>query len=260
MQVLNYNGEEWRRIKEADNFLVSNLGRVKSEARLIRYEHNKTGEEFYRQTKDVILKGTKNKHGYPFVIIRSNEGNKMHVLVHRLVAQAFIPNPDNHPFVNHKDGIKSNNRVENLEWCTPKYNSEHSVKIGANRFGSNSPISKLDENLVELLKIKMALGYTPAELSYEYNIDHVSLLNIKKGKSWKHVVIPDGIKPIRKGNTSHKIPIFQVNGNGVVVRKYPSINAASKALGLKYWDIQRRLRNPLSHNEDGLNFTFINNN
>ena len=44
------------------------------------------------------------------------------------------------------------------------------------------------------------------------------------------------------------------------VRKYPSINAASKALGLKYWDIQRRLRNPLSHNEDGLNFTFINNN
>jgi formate dehydrogenase assembly factor FdhD len=67
--------------------------------------------------------------GYKSVVMTIN-GKQYTALVHRLVAQAFIPNPKNLPQVNHKDGNKSNNRVENLEWCTPKENAQHALRTG----------------------------------------------------------------------------------------------------------------------------------
>lgn len=68
-------------------------------------------------------------YGYHFVALSKDNGyhNK---LVHRLVAEAFIPNPNNYPCVNHKDGNKSNNSVSNLEWCTIKQNLHHAVETG----------------------------------------------------------------------------------------------------------------------------------
>ena len=64
--------------------------------------------------------------GYKSVELFNNNGSKR-LLIHRLVAQAFIPNPDNLPYINHKDEDRANNRVENLEWCTAQYNSEYSL-------------------------------------------------------------------------------------------------------------------------------------
>ena len=100
-------------------YQVSNYGRVKS---LYRIQIMPTGGK--RIIEERILKTIKNKKGYIGVHLSKNNKDKT-VYIHRLVAQAFIPNPNNYPQVNHKDEDKTNNHVDNLEWCTAKYNSNY---------------------------------------------------------------------------------------------------------------------------------------
>lgn len=101
--------EEWRDIVGYEGlYQVSNLGRIKS------LGNDKT-------KKEKILKPQLYKNGYYRIWLYKN-GNKKRYLVHRLVALAFIPNSNNLPCVNHKDEDKSNNSVENLEWCSVSYN------------------------------------------------------------------------------------------------------------------------------------------
>ena len=107
--------EEWRSIPGYEGlYEVSSYGRVKS---LERYKSNNGGIQLI---KEKILKPHNTKKGY-LTVQFSNKIFK----VHRLVAQAFIPNPDNLPMVNHLDEDKTNNRVENLEWCNRKYNCNY---------------------------------------------------------------------------------------------------------------------------------------
>ena len=114
------NKEIWKDIPNYEGlYQVSNLGNVRS---LNHYASN--------GIKDIIYKGkilNQNKHyknDYMSVIL-SNNGKYKRFLVHRLVASAFIPNNDNLPCINHKDENKTNNKVENLEWCTHKYNNNY---------------------------------------------------------------------------------------------------------------------------------------
>lgn len=113
--------ELWKNIKDYEGlYQISNLGRVKSLERVVK--HSRYGE---RHINERILDGSLNKDdGY----IRANlskNGNRERPLVHCLVAEAFIPNPDNLPEVNHKDEDKTNNVVSNLEWCDPNYNNNY---------------------------------------------------------------------------------------------------------------------------------------
>ena len=85
--------------------------------------------EVYNQKTDRFLKGCVFNNGYRFVNLIAN-GKKKNHLVHRLVAVAFLPNPNNLPVVNHKDGNKLNNKLENLEWCTFQQNSQHAHEVG----------------------------------------------------------------------------------------------------------------------------------
>lgn len=96
--------EIWKIVDECPNYSVSNLGRVKN---------NKTNK---------LMKPNYGKDKYHRVEL---SGKKF--LVHRLVAKAFIPNPDNLPAINHKDSVRNNNVVENLEWCTIEYNTRYSL-------------------------------------------------------------------------------------------------------------------------------------
>lgn len=108
--------EIWKDISGFEGlYMVSSMGRVKS----VRYKR--------------ILRGWVDKEGYAYVHIK-NKSYK----VHRLVAQAFIPNPDNKPYIDHIDTNPSNNRVENLRWATPKENSNNPLtrrKISLNKLG-----------------------------------------------------------------------------------------------------------------------------
>ena len=104
-----FNNEIWKDIDGYESiYEISNLGRVR----------------FLKFKKIRILRNEKDVNGYLRVTLRK-DGIKKRYKVHRLVAQAFIPNPNNLPQVNHKDEDKTNNRVENLEWCDAKYNMNY---------------------------------------------------------------------------------------------------------------------------------------
>ena len=107
--------EIWKDIEDFNGtYQVSNLGRIK----MLDYIASDG-----RKLKGRIRRTSKNNSGYTIINIKSK-----HFLVHRLVAKAFIPNPNNYPQINHKDENKQNNRVDNLEWCTNKYNNNYGSK------------------------------------------------------------------------------------------------------------------------------------
>ena len=107
--------EIWKDIKGYEGlYQISNYGNVKS------LNYKRTG-------KERLMKPALQTNGYFFVWL-CNKQNKC-FFIHRLVADAFIPNPDNLPCVNHKDEDKTNNHVNNLEWCTNKYNNEYGTRL-----------------------------------------------------------------------------------------------------------------------------------
>ena len=108
-------------------YKVSSTGLVKRLQRAIYQTNN--GTIYKHLFKEKIRKQVIDRHGYLTVQLHKNKSVK-HCTVHRLVALAFIPNPENKSTVNHKNGIKTDNRVENLEWNTHSENVQHSYKTG----------------------------------------------------------------------------------------------------------------------------------
>lgn len=111
----------WKSVVWSDGeYQVSNTGKVKSLNRVITTKYG-----VKRVIKGRVLKPTLHGRGYLMVYI-STKGLKTRVYVHRLVAEAFIPNPDNLPQVNHKNEVKTDNTASNLEWCNHRYNIAYS--------------------------------------------------------------------------------------------------------------------------------------
>lgn len=104
--------EIWKDVEGFQGYKISNLGRVKS------YHNNTT---IIRKSNIVV--------GYKHLMLSKNK-KKYNFYIHRLVAEAFIPNPENKPEINHIDGNKLNNNISNLEWCTRKENCQHAWKTG----------------------------------------------------------------------------------------------------------------------------------
>jgi hypothetical protein len=106
---------------------------------------------------------------------------------HRLVALAFIDNPINKKTVNHKNGIKTDNRVENLEWCTNEENMKHAIETGLkDQKGIKHHKCKLTEE--EVLEIrKIGFSQTRTSLSKKYGVSRNNILGIIRGNFWKHI-------------------------------------------------------------------------
>lgn len=113
-------GEEWRVIEAYPNYLVSNQGRFFTKSRSVNSVHGKQNRFF----KGHLKTPQKHKNGYVTISVHCKIK-----LAHRLVAKAFIPNPENKPEVNHIDGAKTNNHVSNLEWVTVSENKKHRYRV-----------------------------------------------------------------------------------------------------------------------------------
>ena len=157
--------EEWKDIAGYEGkYQVSNLGRVKS---------------FYKNKYGKIRKLKTDKYGYKRINL-SKDGKGKTYLVHRLVAEVFIPNPNNYPEVNHIDEDKTNNCIDNLEWCDSKYN---------NNYGTKSEKARKQMKGKEYPKSKKVKCITTGEIfestrdiERKYNIPHSSISNCCKGK------------------------------------------------------------------------------
>ena len=181
--------EIFKTVSEYTDYEVSNFGRIRTKSRLIRYTHSVTKKEHFRKTESKFLKiQYNNRTGYKFCQLYLDK--KMYnVNIHRLVAKEFLTNYLDYDTVNHKDGNKHNNTVENLEWCTHQYNHEHATKTGLKAKGSKISSSKLTDNSVHAIKYFLLKGMSYLELSVAFNVSRATIYLINKNKIWKHVAL-----------------------------------------------------------------------
>ena len=150
--AINISEEIWKPIPNYDGYYeASNIGRIRSVARIGK---RGKGLGIY---PSVILKPSLGEWGYEQVSLRK-EGKKRTMRVNRLVAQTFIPNPDNLPQVNHIDGVKTNNRVDNLEWCNSSQNMIHCFSNGLSDWNTRIRIVETGEVFNSISECARSIG------------------------------------------------------------------------------------------------------
>lgn len=166
--------EVWKDVKGFESlYQVSNIGNVK---RLISQ----------RVFAERLIGRTIDRYGYVKRVL-SKDGKNNHFTEHRLVAIAFIDNPDYKATVNHINGIKTDNRVENLEWNTNIENHQHAIDTGLkDQKGIKHHKCKLtEEQVLEIREI--GFSQTRMSLSKKYGVSRTNILGIIRGKFWKHL-------------------------------------------------------------------------
>ena len=144
--------EEWKAIPGFEGYYeASNLGRIRSVERIV-----KSGRG-HKTVPSVVLKPSVGEYGYESVSLSMNNKQYMQI-VNRLVAQAIIDNPNNLPQVNHIDGDKTNNCVENLEWCDGSYNMQHCYANKLTDWGTKIRIVETNEEFNSIVECARKIG------------------------------------------------------------------------------------------------------
>lgn len=168
--------EVWKKIKGFEKYEISNLGRLK-----VNLKYRK-----HRDYQHKILNPSLDRDGYRRTVLTSLDKNRKSKLIHRLVAIAFIDNPLKKPCVNHINGIKTDNGLDNLEWVTVSENNKHAIKMGlAGQVGGEKHhMAKLTKVEVDKIKALYLKGKSQRLLSYKFNISQTQISRIVNNKRW----------------------------------------------------------------------------
>ena len=173
----------WRVLPDYEGcYSVSDTGLVYSHPRTEYVNSRRTGGH-YRYRNGGYVRTQQNKLGYIQVGLHLNATCKQ-PLVHRLVAQAFVPNPEDLPEVNHIDGDKGNNNVGNLEWVTRRQNALHSTQVLGKNKGAENNRAKLSEEEVLGIKSDLEEGLSQTEVAKRYNVTNHAIFRIQHGYNW----------------------------------------------------------------------------
>jgi len=181
-ETINNLGEIWKNVIGYEEFYeVSSMGRVKTkECSRISIKKRKIF------LKSRLIKGWVSNVGYPSVVLRDKNNILKTLSVHRLVAMAFLENKSNKPVVNHKSGIKTDNNIENLEWCTYAENAIHAHKEGLMNpiSGVMHPCAKLDNDKVKHIRETVGV-MSNSKLADMYNVSRGAINSVRTFKTWK---------------------------------------------------------------------------
>lgn len=163
--------EIWRDVDGYDGkYQVSNCGRVRS----------------FKYKMPRIMKLAVLKVGYPSVHLQLGGKSKL-MYIHRLVAQAFVDNPEGKPQINHINGDKTDNHAENLEWCTRSENMRHAVAMGLLKVdGENNHNSKLTDEQARYIR-ENPDGLNIYELARLFGVDDTTISHVQCGKSYRNI-------------------------------------------------------------------------
>lgn len=234
MSVKNLDGEIWKVIDHPSigyypNYMVSNMGRVKS------LNYRRTGGE-------KLLKQSKIKFGYLLVGLRKKNEKQKWILVHRLVALMFIKNPDNLPCINHKDENKTNNRLENLEFCSIAYNNvygnggkirkEHIAKLNAKKRKQVYQYTT-DGKLVDVYSSQSEAGRKTGNNQSNIGACCRGEITNLKGFIWSYTQLTDNQISVLIASMKKNKPVYQYDLNLQLINIYKNINEAAQLTGFK---------------------------
>lgn len=160
-----------KEVKDFPNYLISEDGKV------------------YKKSKGSLFEIQQSVNRKYYSVKLSHEGYRKHCFVHRLMAEAHVPNPENKDYVNHIDGDKLNNSIENLEWVTFAENIQHSFETGLNKglIGEENGRALLnDDQVVEIYK-RLQKGERSIDLALEFGVEQTTIGKIKRKRLWKHI-------------------------------------------------------------------------
>ena len=171
--------EIWKNVRNYEGYYqASNLGRVKSLGKYITAVHNSV-----RFVPGRVLKIT-HRADYCYVSLYVKAVCEI-LSVHSIVATIFIPNPKNKPEVNHKDFNKTNNNINNLEWCTKEENRAHAIKHNRLPRGEAHVNSKLNDFKVRV--IRRCNDLTPTEIGRVFGVGYGTISCVLARKTWNHL-------------------------------------------------------------------------
>ena len=230
--------EEWKDIEGYEGYYqVSNFGRVKS---LDRYVKD-TKRNCFNFVKGRIMSPSSADKKHYMQVGLSKNNKVIHYLIHRLVAQAFIPNPNNLPQVNHKDENKENNRADNLEWCTAEYNTNYGTRALRQGISSGKTVYQYNKEGV-LENTYHSERYASKEIGVSSTSIHaccVGKIVTVKGYIWSHKELNTEEVREKINNKYCCKKVYQYTKDGDFIKEYKSTTKAEEETKVKSGDIWR---------------------